>query len=140
MPDDLDAEAAVELLLDARAEHVAVMRAVAVAAAHAAGLEDERVEDVRLAVGEASANAVVHAYPDAPGALSLLVFETQTDLQFVVRDWGPGIRPRPNSPGLGLGLPLIGALADVVEIRDGDDGATEVRMTFSRPSPAGGPA
>ena len=50
----------------------------------------------------------------------------------MVRDWGAGIRPRPDSPGLGLGLPLIGALADAVEFGDADDGATDVRMVFRR--------
>lgn len=132
MLDESDAEAAVELLVDARAEHVAVIRAVAAATAGAGGLDAERVEDVRLAVGEASANAVVHAYPDAPGAVALLVVETPRDLQFVIRDWGPGIRPRADSPGLGLGLPLIGSLADAVELTDGPDGSTEVRMSFRR--------
>ena len=132
MPDESDAAASVELLVDARAEHVAVIRAVAAAAADAGGLDAERVEDVRLAVGEASANAVVHAYPDAPGAVALLVFETPRDLQFVIRDWGHGLRLRTDSPGLGLGLPPIGSLADDVALVDGADGSTEVRMSFRR--------
>ena len=38
--------------------------------------------------------------------------------------------PRPDSPGLGLGLPLIATLTETLEL--GKDGAehTEVRMTF----------
>ncbi len=49
----------------------------------------------------------------------------------LVRDWGRGIRPRPDSPGLGLGLSLIAALAESVQL--GHDGKehTEVRMTFT---------
>ncbi len=48
----------------------------------------------------------------------------------VVRDNGRGIVPRPDSPGLGLGLPLIATLAETLEL--GKDGTehTEVRMTF----------
>jgi len=129
-------EAMVELVMDARSEHVAVMRQAAVAAAEATGLDPARVDDVALAVGEASANVVVHAYDTTPGSFALFVYVTPDDLQFVVRDWGAGIRPRPDSPGLGLGLPLIGALADAVEFADSADGATDVRMVFRRPAVA----
>ncbi len=124
----------VELVMDALPEHVAVMRQAAAAAAEASGLTPERVDDVALAVGEACANVVVHAYDERPGTFALLVFARTERLEFVVRDWGSGLRPRPDSPGLGLGLPLIGALADRVELGDaGDgDGATDVRMVFDR--------
>jgi serine/threonine-protein kinase RsbW len=39
--------------------------------------------------------------------------------------------PRPDSPGLGLGLPLIATLADSLELGSGKGERTEVRMTFS---------
>ena len=137
MLEDSDAQPAmVELVMDARSEHVAVMRQAAVAAAEASGLEPARVDDVALAVGEASANVVVHAYDGSPGSFALFVYVTPDDLKLVVRDWGAGIRPRPDSPGLGLGLPLIGALADAVEFADAEDGATDVRMLFRRTAAA----
>jgi hypothetical protein len=41
-----------------------------------------------------------------------------------------GMNPRPDSPGLGLGLPTIGAVADGVEIDD-RAGGTVVRMRFA---------
>lgn len=137
MLEESDAQGAmVELVMDARSEHVAVMRQAAVAAAEASGLDPARVDDVALAVGEASANVVVHAYDATPGSFALFVYVSPDDLKFVVRDWGAGIRPRPDSPGLGLGLPLIGALADAVEFADADDGATDVRMLFRRSAAA----
>jgi serine/threonine-protein kinase RsbW/stage II sporulation protein AB (anti-sigma F factor) len=47
--------------------------------------------------------------------------------------------PRPDSPGLGLGLPLMTRLADAVQISTHPEGGTEVRMTFTvardEPSP-----
>jgi serine/threonine-protein kinase RsbW/stage II sporulation protein AB (anti-sigma F factor) len=43
---------------------------------------------------------------------------------------GRGIVPRPDSPGLGLGLPLIATLAESLELGTGPDDETEVRMTF----------
>ncbi len=38
--------------------------------------------------------------------------------------------PRPDSPGLGLGLPLIATLAESLELGTDDLEHTEVRMMF----------
>jgi serine/threonine-protein kinase RsbW len=51
-------------------------------------------------------------------------------LTVVVHDEGRGMLPRPDSPGLGLGLPLIATLAESLELGTGPDERTEVRMTF----------
>ena len=49
----------------------------------------------------------------------------------IVRDYGRGISPNTESPGLGLGLPLIAALSRTVEFRGGGSVAgTEVIMSF----------
>ncbi len=53
------------------------------------------------------------------------------ELTVIVRDEGAGIGPRPDSPGLGLGLPLIASLAESVQLGRDADERTEVRMTFS---------
>ena len=52
------------------------------------------------------------------------------ELSVIVRDEGRGIVPRADSPGLGLGLPLIATLTESLELGTGEDDATEVRMTF----------
>lgn len=119
-----------ELLADALPENVSVVRQAAMAAAEVVGLPPERVEDVALAVGEACANVVVHAYGEQRGSVALLVVANDDDVDFIVRDWGGGLGPRPDSPGLGLGLPLVVALADSVEMSSGAGGAHDVRMTF----------
>ena len=41
------------------------------------------------------------------------------------------MRPRPDSPGLGLGLPLIAQMAASFEVHERDSGGTEVRMRFA---------
>jgi serine/threonine-protein kinase RsbW/stage II sporulation protein AB (anti-sigma F factor) len=51
-------------------------------------------------------------------------------LMISVRDEGRGMLPRPDSPGLGLGLPLIATLAETLELGRSDDDRTEIRMTF----------
>lgn len=133
MPDRLTAaDADVALLTEALAENVAVIRQAAIAAAQVAGLAPQRVEDVALAVGEACANVVVHAYGEGRGDVALFVSESPAEIEFVVRDWGSGLTPRPDSPGLGLGLPLIVALADGVRMGGAESGAHDVCMSFLR--------
>jgi serine/threonine-protein kinase RsbW/stage II sporulation protein AB (anti-sigma F factor) len=51
-------------------------------------------------------------------------------LRVIIADEGRGILPRADSPGLGLGLPLIATLAESLELGTGDDDRTEVCMTF----------
>jgi serine/threonine-protein kinase RsbW len=72
-----------------------------------------------LAVTEACANVVLHAYADAgtPGEVEVRACRTGAVLIVEVSDDGRGLAPRINGPGLGLGLPLISQLADVFEMR-----------------------
>jgi serine/threonine-protein kinase RsbW/stage II sporulation protein AB (anti-sigma F factor) len=48
-----------------------------------------------------------------------------------VRDHGIGFLPRTDSPGLGLGLPLMASTADVMDITAPADGGVEVRLAFA---------
>ncbi|MBA2347219.1 MAG: ATP-binding protein [Solirubrobacterales bacterium] len=122
-----------ELSLSASPENVAVVRHVLGGIADALDLGPDLLADVRLAVSEACANAVVHAYPEgAPGLLDLEVSAVAGRLDIVVRDHGSGMMPRADSPGFGVGLPLIASVADTLEFTNRDDGGTEVRMSFAR--------
>lgn len=123
----------IELSLSARAENIALVRHAFGALGETLAIDPELLSDVRLAVTEACSNVVVHAYPDGaePGPLEVVASVGEKRLTIVVRDRGPGITPHPDSPGLGLGLPLIASLAESVQLgRDERDERTEVRMTF----------
>jgi anti-sigma regulatory factor (Ser/Thr protein kinase) len=125
----------IKLKLPAKAENLAVVRQAIAGLAVSRGAPKELVDDVKTAVTEASMNAVVHAYPDReePGALEVFAGVEGTRLTVCVRDYGTGIRPMPvgnGSAGLRVGLPLIGALADEVEISGGIDRGTLIQMTF----------
>lgn len=123
-----------ELALPARAENIAIVRHAVGALGDAWQLDEQTLSDIRLAVTEACTNVVVHAYPDGEeGPLEVQAMLSGEELTLVVRDQGHGIVPRPDSPGLGLGLPLIASLAEAVELTRDDDKHTEVRMTFSVP-------
>ncbi len=95
-------------------------------------MDEELLSDVRLAVTEACSNVVVHAYPEdaPPGPLEVLATVDGGELTVVVRDHGPGIAPHPDSPGLGLGLPLIASLAESVHLGRDEQERTEVCLTF----------
>lgn len=119
------------LTLPARAENIAIARHALGGLDEAFDISEERLSDIRLAVTEACANVVVHAYPDGQqGAMQVEATMFDEELLVVVRDWGQGIRPRPDSPGLGLGLSLIAALSETVQLGHDTAEHTEVRMTF----------
>jgi len=114
-------------------ENVAPIRHAVVDLARRNGAPEEVQTDLALAVGEACANVVVHAYP--PGDVGPLVVHAEVrgerEIVVTVLDQGQGMAPRPDSPGLGLGLPLIANLSVRLEIQDGPDGVgTELVMSF----------
>jgi serine/threonine-protein kinase RsbW len=118
------------LTLPARAENVAVVRHAFGGLGDALDVDDQVLADVKLAVTEACTNVVVHAYPNGDGPMEVLAAIREGRLAVAIRDEGRGMLPRPDSPGLGLGLPLIATLADTLELGRSDDDRTEVRMTF----------
>jgi serine/threonine-protein kinase RsbW len=122
----------IELSLPARAENVAIVRHAFGALGEALDVAPQTLSDILLAITEACTNVVVHAYPgEQEGPMQVQATLLDGRLLVAVRDEGPGIVPRPDSPGLGLGLPLIASLAESVQLGHGDQGRTEVRMTFS---------
>lgn len=121
-----------QLALPARAENIAIVRHAFGALGEAYALHNQTLSDIRLAVTEACTNVVVHAYPNGQeGEMEVLATLLGDELTVVVRDDGEGIGPRPDSPGLGLGLPLIASLAENVQLGRDEQERTEVRMTFS---------
>ena len=88
---------------------------------------------IGLCVTEAMTNVVVHAYQNGerPGRIEMDAELDDTSLSVRVRDYGNGLRPRPDSPGLGLGLPLIIRMSARSEIRSPERGGTEITMRFN---------
>jgi anti-sigma regulatory factor (Ser/Thr protein kinase) len=121
----------IELSLPARAGNVAVVRHALGALGETLDVDTSTLSDIKLAITEACTNVVVHAYDGDEGPMEIeACVGPERKLTVVVRDEGRGITPRTDSPGLGLGLPLIATLSETVELGTGDDDRTEVRMTF----------
>lgn len=129
----------VRLTLPARPENVAVVRHVLGAFAEALRLPVDVVEDVRLAVTEACTNVVRHAYDGVePGSLEIVIRPAGDVLDVIVSDRGRGIGPSPDTAGAGLGLPLIAALVDSLEIQHAPRAGSRLAMSFlCRPRAAG---
>ena len=89
--------------------------------------------DIAIAVSEACANVVMHAYRDdpRPGTLTVEAFYDNSHLVVIVIDEGSGIAPRSDSPGIGLGLSLMRRLAQHVDITDHSPAGTRVLMRFA---------
>ena len=123
----------VKLTLPARPENVSVIRHVLGAFAEALRLPDDLVEDLRLAVTEACTNVVRHAYPpEQTGPVEISIQPLEDQVTVIVSDHGRGIGTSSDTTGPGLGLPLIAAIADDVELQPVPGGGSRVAMTFSR--------
>ena len=97
--------------------------------ARRAGMPETDVDAVRLAASEAASNAVIHAYRDHVGDLRLRARLEDGELLVVIADAGVGVAPRTDSPGLGLGLPIMAHVSERFEIVSGPEG-TEIHLAF----------
>jgi serine/threonine-protein kinase RsbW len=115
------------------AASVAEARSAVTAFAQSAGATADALAAVSLAVSEAVTNAVLHAYLDreTPGTVEVRAKCEDEKVVVVVSDAGRGMLPRTDSPGLGLGLPLIAQMAQSLEVHERDGGGTEIRMSFA---------
>jgi len=97
---------------------------------------DEVTQAIALAVSETVTNVVVHAY-DGQERGHVRVSCHADGERFVVEvvDQGAGIWLRHDSPGIGHGLAMVGAVAQGLRVSPGPDGrGTAVTMTFGRVS------
>jgi serine/threonine-protein kinase RsbW/stage II sporulation protein AB (anti-sigma F factor) len=115
---------------------VGAMRRELAAFAQRAGMDEAGIGSVRLAVSEAATNAVVHAYREDDGELSVQAFIDARELVVIVRDTGLGLAPRPDSPGLGLGMPLMASVTKRFQVVSDGRSGTEIHMAFALPSGA----
>ena len=113
----------------------------AAAAAFAAQLDPtmEELGDLRTAVSEAVTNAIVHAYPDSIGKISMRMrILDESSVEISVRDWGCGIEdvekamtPLYTSGGeerSGMGFTIMGSFTDRLRVRSEPGRGTTVTM------------
>ena len=99
----------------------------------------EELGDLKTAVSEAVTNAIVHAYPDTIGRITIRcrILE-ENRLEIVIRDWGVGIadveqarQPLYTTGGeerSGMGFTIMGSFMDKLRVRSAPGRGTTVTM------------
>ena len=99
----------------------------------------EEINDIKTAVSEAVTNAIVHAYPDTLGRVSVkLRIREDRILEIVVKDWGVGIADvdQARTPLFttgsedrsGMGFTIMESFMDTVKVRSVPGRGTTVTM------------
>ncbi len=109
-----------------------LVRQVLAGIAEAIDLDAKDIYEISVAVTEACNNVVVHAYRGDEGPLEIEVNVRPGAMEVLVRDRGIGIEPQAQRAA-GTGLPVIEALSRSVTVSAGEDGGSEVWMTFDSP-------
>jgi serine/threonine-protein kinase RsbW len=126
----------VRLTIPARPEYITLGRLALTAIAGVQPVSDETLHDLKLALTEACTNSVRHAYEDGRVGNVEIVYELEPDrLTVEVGDEGSGFefaeRPSHGNGELeegGLGIAIIRALADEVEIGPRAEGGSRLRF------------
>lgn len=84
---------------------------------------------IAVAVSEAVGNVVRHAYPGETGRVEIEAQLEQNSIVVSVSDGGTGMTARVGRQHGGMGLPVIGRLADGVTVVS-DNGGTRLSMRF----------
>ena len=119
--------------LSAQAEDVPIARRAVRLLLRTAGVAESRITDVALAVSEACANAVMHASSDRNGMFEIEAAIRGDELLVTVRDEGSWSVPRLGTPR--LGLQVVGAIADRLQIDARPEAGSDVRMVFALRGP-----
>src|SRR3954453_17491513 len=114
-------------------ESVGRLRRAVAEFARRQGADENVVMALQLAASEALSNAVIHGFVDrpAPGTLTVSAVRDGDAICVVGRGGGAGMRPRADSPGLGIGMPLMTGTTQALKFSEMPEGGTEVTMHFA---------
>lgn len=125
---------AINLSLPSKPEYVSIARLTASFIANQMGFDMEIIEDIKLAVGEACNNAIIHSGSEETYKIEFL--NLTNELKIEIRDHGKGFSldnyKKPNADDLqenGLGLFIIKSLMDQVDIESFEGRGTKIIMS-----------
>jgi anti-sigma regulatory factor (Ser/Thr protein kinase) len=126
-------EPRLSLRLPAEPDSLPVARQALRSLGDAVKAEQEALEDAELALSEACANVVEHAYGGAPGEMDVTFEPVPTEIVATVGDRGVGIQEAGGHGGFGLAV--IEGIAKRMEVRNRPGGGTEVVMSLDMGGP-----
>lgn len=123
----------ISLTLPTKSEYVSVARLTASVMANNMGFDIESIEDIKVAVGEACNNAVLHGAGEDEFSISFIVENSEIEIE--VHDSGNGFSIEAyNEPDLlnpgenGLGIFIMKSLMDDVTVNSEVGKGTKIRM------------
>jgi serine/threonine-protein kinase RsbW len=125
----------VRLTIPAKPEYITLGRLALTAIAGVRPVSDETLHDLKLALTEACTNSVKHAYGEGGGSVDIVYQLLADRLEVEVGDAGSGFDPEAGhvdgadelEEG-GLGIEIIRALTDEVEIAEREGGGSRLRF------------
>jgi serine/threonine-protein kinase RsbW len=123
----------VRLTIPAKAEYITLCRLALAGISHLRPVPDETLHDLKLALTEACTNSVRHAYDGEEGNVQILYELAPDRIAIEVADEGGGFavdeadEADPLSES-GLGIAIIRALADELEIEQREGSGSRLRF------------
>jgi len=124
----------IKIKLPSKPEYVSIARLTASVVSNSVGFDIEEIDDIKVAVGEACNNAVLHGSKEACDyEVEFMPLEDRIEIH--VRDQGIGFDEEKyeepdldNLKGNGLGIYIIKSLMDEVEIIGSDQAGTVLKL------------
>lgn len=133
--------AVVRLEIPPRSPYVGVVRLAVSSLARSAGLDEEKVDDIKIAVSEACANAVLNNEEnDSDAPVSITWEETEGEVRILVADRGPTVDTSEadtvDTQGFStravMSYALLKSLVDDCAFEPRDGGGMTTRLLISR--------
>lgn len=97
----------------------------------------DEIDDIKTSVSEAVTNAIVHAYPDKVGYITMKVNINEKIVSISVIDSGVGIQDiekaltpfytsKPDQERSGMGFTIMDSFMDKLEVKNNHDGLTVI--------------
>lgn len=136
--------AKIEIRIPNQSEYVGVVRLAVSGIATRMNFSVEDIEDIKIAVSEACANAVRYAYPtNKVGYIDITCISQKDQLEITIKDSGIGFdlknphkpkKQKEGSTNLGLGMVFMQSLMDKVNMTSVLNKGTTVQLIKKVPS------
>ena len=125
------------LSVPGKPEYIGTVRMTVAHVASRLGFDIEAIDDIKVAVSEACTNIVLHAHENKDCSYEVVLeVEEEKKLMITVKDTGVGFGVEDyvepvlgESQGSGLGIFIIRALMDEVELHSEPGAGTNIHMT-----------